>query len=908
MKKRIEYGYKQMAARGAHAGMLAAALALMVGASLCEAGQATVDNGNIDIVINYHGSPAGNDDGSSEETPRSDQDVIESIIGHYADAVYESTETAHRLREVRIYRNGQVPQGISADIVWLNTLPDNNTRPGGDGPSAGPVANSHINMCDLWDEWNDDLLADESGAGYTLGHEMGHFMYGVYDEYVINQGDLVVVPAIMNSQWNARRENDPNFHDYRWLNFSIAADPDAGTDYENTLQTEQHRRMNASCWETLARDPANDPVLPRRWTLDGFRRQYADLAAVAPAAGAEPNVDLDEAGADPRRDLEVIWMTSNLVYQLVLDHSGSMSGSKLEDAKAGAKLLLGEMELGKTSVGIIKFDDDVTVVRSITELTTEAARNDLISAIDGITADGSTAIGDAAQRALDDIVAYGVRGDSRFVFLLSDGLSNTGRDPLSVVPDYVDNDVILYTFGYGTGADEDTLRQMAEDTTGEYRFAPTSLADIHEAFEDAYASSVPGVTLTSSSPSVPSGTTQEYPFYVDDTLVVLSATVLYEDGAVTATLSDPLASVVNPTRFVQAGGQTLAIFEINRPMSGSWKLLLDASTGTGGNTKVTIKGESDTVTYTLDASSVHGSTLAYPDELVIQALLHAGSHVSGANVQATVVQPNGVAVTVVLHDDGVSPDPLAGDGVYSAAFTYRHDGAHRVTVTADNTAGTAAFTGTGRMFSKPEFGDGLPAVADVPIGKNFQRSGSFQVQVSGAPQFINVTPYSSTDFATWQLDRNTGAMMGSMIVSNHTDSFKTLSEPFWYVLQESQNVRLYQVDGYTNGLPYTEITAKVNAALQTKYGRQTMQPGEWVTINEMRIWSRDRSIPELSALWALYADPPGEQPAKLHSYDFNRDRLIQDQEVLKGVKDWYHNDMDDFELLRLIELWKSRSE
>ena len=905
-----EYRLIKGGGAGSKAIVILAGILLMFLPGVSQAGQATVDNGDIDLVINYHGSPAGNDDGNATETPRSAQDVIEGIIGHYADAVYEATETAHRLRKVRIYKNGQVPQGVNADIVWLSTLP------GGAGPSSGPVANDHINMCDTWvNDNNWSALTDEMGAGYTLGHEMGHFMYGLYDEYDLGDAweqqifgnsfqDTPVSPSIMNRQWNARDPANPNFHDYKWLNFSIAANSTPGfQDYEDTLQTEQHRSMGASCWETLARATSADPAtFARAWSLNGHRRHYAGL--VAPAAGAAPQINLGVVGADPRRDLNIVWMTTNLVCQLVLDRSGSMAGSKLADVKAAAKLLLGEMKLDKTSVGIIEFDDVVTVLRPITKITSENVRNDLIAAVDSITDRNATAVGDAAKRALDDIVAFGTRGDSKFVFLLTDGLSNSGRDPLTVIPEYKAHDVRLYTFGFGSDADQAMLSQMAVGTSGEYRFSPTSLVDLHEAFKDAYGSASSGVKLSAKSSPVAQGTVQTSKFYVDASLVSLSVSILFDNGALTSSLSDPSGAAILPTQSIQQSGKTMVIFEVQNPVQGDWQLVLNATGTAGGDVATDITGETAGISYTLEAVSVSGSTLAYPMPLVIQALLHSGAHIAGASVQAEVIEPDGTAIVVPLHDDGVYPDQISGDGLYYATFTYRQDGAHRVTVTANNSAGTAAFTSTGRMLSQPPSGNGGGVSTNVPIASNFQRVSTFQVQASGAPRFINVTPYSSTDFASWQLDRASGAMVGSMVVSNYPTSFKTLSTPFWYGLMQSQDIKLANPSGVTNGMPYIDITAKVNAALQAKYGRLTMQPSEWVVIDGIQIYSRDLSRPQVSALWALFADPPGGTMRNLDAYDFDKDGLIGDSEILKAVHDWSANDMNDFDLLRRIQAWK----
>ena len=101
------------------------------------------------------------------------------------------------------------------------------------------------------------------------------------------------------------------------------------------------------------------------------------------------------------------------------------------------------------------------------------------------------------------------------------------------------------------------------------------------------------------------------------------------------------------------------------------------------------------------------------------------------------------------------------------------------------------------------------------------------------------------------------------------------------------------------------MTAQVNAAAQAKYGRTTLQPGESVAITGIEIYSLDLSIPQVTSLYSLFADPPGGTHHKFDAYDFNKDGRISDSEILKAVHDWAHNDMDDFALLNRIQMWKN---
>ena len=145
-----------------------------------------------DLTISLHNSPAGDDDGSTQDTdPGSvDQDKIEKIIQHMADGVYEATEGAHKIRQVRIFRDKS--KHDVADIRW-----DESGHPSANLNGIGD-SGLHIFMYDTFKGGkgggvDHDLLTDLIGAGYTLTHELGHYAYGLKDEYSLQAGDDPVV-------------------------------------------------------------------------------------------------------------------------------------------------------------------------------------------------------------------------------------------------------------------------------------------------------------------------------------------------------------------------------------------------------------------------------------------------------------------------------------------------------------------------------------------------------------------------------------------------------------------------------------------------------------------------------------------------------------------------------------------
>ena len=70
----------------------------------------------IDLAISLVSDPAGDDNGNTQGTPGSEQDKWERIIQHFADAVFEMTNGAHLIREVRVFRDST--NFGSAQIRW----------------------------------------------------------------------------------------------------------------------------------------------------------------------------------------------------------------------------------------------------------------------------------------------------------------------------------------------------------------------------------------------------------------------------------------------------------------------------------------------------------------------------------------------------------------------------------------------------------------------------------------------------------------------------------------------------------------------------------------------------------------------------------------------------------------------
>ena len=163
---------------------------------------------------------------------------------------------------------------------------------------------------------------------------------------------------------------------------------------------------------------------------------------------------------------------------LIIDRSGSMrwSSPAIEDAKTSAKLFVDYMS-DDDYAGVVSFASSASYNYHLTPLTA-AIKIAIKNAIDSITADGYTAIGEGLRYGLNDLTSRGDTTHSWAMVLLSDGhqSAGVGEDPEDVIPDIQASDVPIkvFTIGLGDYVDKALLEQIATETGGKYYYAATS--------------------------------------------------------------------------------------------------------------------------------------------------------------------------------------------------------------------------------------------------------------------------------------------------------------------------------------------------------------------------------------------------------------------------------------------------
>jgi Ca-activated chloride channel homolog len=227
----------------------------------------------------------------------------------------------------------------------------------------------------------------------------------------------------------------------------------------------------------------------------GKRRHFPALFAIAAVAA------LLLALARPQMTIAVPQDEASVV--LALDTSGSMMAtdvdpSRLEAAQSAATTFLDGLPR-RIRVGVVSFESGANVL-----VTPTGDRDSVRSAIDGLEAEGGTALGEAILRSVELAPERARTADGEPLFsvlLLSDGENSIGIDPEAATDVARDAGVAIYTVALGTDQgvvevpddfgtlhrvevppDRRTLQQIAERTGGRYfeAFSDAELTDIYE--------------------------------------------------------------------------------------------------------------------------------------------------------------------------------------------------------------------------------------------------------------------------------------------------------------------------------------------------------------------------------------------------------------------------------------------
>jgi hypothetical protein len=271
-------------------------------------------------------------------------------------------------------------------------------------------------------------------------------------------------------------------------------------------------------------DSNNDPIT-------GLLEQDFDVTETHPTLGTAPITNL-----------QVSPQGGYISACLTMDSSGSMSSSELQEAVNGAKSFIGNWKPNDRGA-VIDFDSSVRVAQAFT-----GNHQELYDALDTLTSGGSTALFDAIATSVE-LTAQEI--NTPVVMPYTDGWENassrftTKESLVNYISSYK---IPVYTIGYSSGVDEPTLQYIADETGGQYYYAPDpgDFADIYQAIVGGTALEY---VLTFSSPhDIIDGTTRTLCFEVTTPFGVCTACADYD-------VADPI-SIMRTQATINLSSQT----------------------------------------------------------------------------------------------------------------------------------------------------------------------------------------------------------------------------------------------------------------------------------------------------------------------------------------------------------------
>jgi len=707
--------------------------------------QNTADTQAIDLRVSYY---------DTYTNTLAKQATIEATLRHFSEAVYEASNGIHRLGNITVFADGG--HADDTDVLWLKDTDDRgqpcwfNSHLAGYGHKG-----QRIQHCDIGanNPTRYDMLSQPRASGYTLGHEWGHFFYGLYDEYrgstfcnpnrpaLPCSEDVPANISIMNTQWNAVDAADDNLLDARWLNFSTAQ--------SNSTQNAHYRVYAANAWETLIRPIEQDPS-----PASNKRAYHPELLTHAPTTGELPSIELDtlEGLAAAVQDLQIIFKPGGMqaatrstqapewigtVQYIVIDNSTAVSAQYLHHIKAAAQSVIDQAESGDV-IGIFSVDSTVTPIQPLTLIDSEATRDTLITAIEDIqTGDGAEPVtGQALNSALQAMQTSPYFEQlAHATYLFTHGSHADTRISLrQAIARLINDQVLLFILGDSQDiAINHELHEVAESTGGEFYRAATPRR-LQQALETVHHRLSPTIDVTVAHAFLEFEQPTEVTFYVDEQLGEIEISVEFEGAldSLQITLQDPQGSndpfTLDHCQDVvqEAQGEAepyhFCTKEILHPLAGQWTLQLQPLQA--------VPAEA-TLTVTALPKNNHNSFFAAmrieePQPVVVGhtvtvfATLNADFPITNLSVTGWLETEDEQLIALPMRDDGMAPDRNAEDGVYTGNFTPEEAGKYLVFADFDNTGNSAQYSNFGLAYAPDQDGN-VPEQQLSQVAYRFQR-------------------------------------------------------------------------------------------------------------------------------------------------------------------------------------------
>ncbi len=268
------------------------------------------------------------------------------------------------------------------------------------------------------------------------------------------------------------------------------------------------------------------------------------------------------------------------VLTLVCDVSGSMDSSidtgqtKLEAAKEAANVIVTSTESwansynGNYGIGVTMFSSHATTV-AVPHIDYKYIKECIASMSGG----GGTSIYEGIDSGITQLDA--VKSTNKVMILMTDGQDSNVNEARQSAQNAASKNIQIYTIGFGEDVSEDILKEIAETTGGEYRYANTdNIVGIIGSFMYAQQASNADV-LTEIEDTVGEGETSEpSEFTVDDKSGTLTASTAWPGSFLDTILIDPNGREVDDKYPGAVTDETKipSTITVTNPLQGKWTI------------------------------------------------------------------------------------------------------------------------------------------------------------------------------------------------------------------------------------------------------------------------------------------------------------------------------------------------
>lgn len=635
--------------------------------------------------------------GSGTYNPGTPDKLTLNVIFQYNEATFNPNPTweAAFTRASKLLYNSTDGQVQIGTVNFINHCPGANSsadvqiQPGSGGASAHRPGLGTSGRSIFVYEDTHSLDQPTARGHFGIVHEIGHYVFALYDEYKDQFGtstSCISPSSTVASIMDGGTTVQPNNQRTEW---SIAA-------YATACQnTAQYQITGMTSWP---------------WIAQYVNANYGTTLTIP--------TTYDISLPPGHQALNFNYRVCMVRSVVCLDRSGSMAGTKIATAQAGAKIFVDlnnqDDELGVSSYAATPSSD--YAIALMTAVNKTAAK----AAIDGLSADGYTNIGGGLQTSLDMITAQGDPVACEAIVLLSDGIHNTGTNPSTVIPALIARGVNVHTIGVGGDVNGAFLSNLASQTGGAYHFAPSTVG-LAAHFNTAFALSCGGGGLINVvSEQIPADYEVLHTVDVDSYTAAggeVTFILSWESGGdLDLYLRRPDKTTVTVYPYYDKDvvdhvkDDQSEMYRMRNPAVGGWMMIVRSNSGvpvsydlqvnSSAASNVMVQTTTNEAFYSTSEPILVQTSVQAPKSIVTNGVTNSvtptelyGERVVGADVNAEVLINEKVVGEITLYDDGLKShgDAMPNDGVYSNYFGKTSAvGNYAFNVTVDNANGETA--------------------------------------------------------------------------------------------------------------------------------------------------------------------------------------------------------------------------